>query len=165
MRRRYARFADHAKYKLLPDPLYDKAAHGRSSPAKFKASDFAYDAKCNRCICPAGKKLYSAGSHCTTNGRQHHKFQGAKRDCLPCQLRAQAQALWKLKHGSWLLLEAEELFVPFAEFPWFSAPIGKLLNVERPSPDHLYWPELDVDLAVDSIRHPERFPLVSRPAT
>ena len=70
------------------------------------------------------------------------------------------------KHGFWLLLGAEELFVPFAEFPWFrDAPIGKLLNVERPAPDHLYWPDLDVDLAVDSIRHPERFPLVSRAGT
>ena len=70
------------------------------------------------------------------------------------------------KHGVWLLLEAEELFMPFSEFPWFrDAPIGKLLKVERPSPDHLYWPDLDVDLAVDSIRHPERFPLVSRAGT
>ena len=70
------------------------------------------------------------------------------------------------KHGLWLLLEAEELFMPFSEFPWFKdAPIGKLLNVERPSAEHLYWPDLDVDLAVDSIRHPERFPLVSRAST
>jgi hypothetical protein len=31
-----------------------------------------------------------------------------------------------------------------------------------PSPNHLYWPGLDVDLAVESIRHPEHFPLVSQ---
>ena len=67
------------------------------------------------------------------------------------------------KHGFWLLLGGEELFVPFATFPWFrDAPIGKLTEVELPSPHHLYWPALDVDLAVDSIRHPEQFPLVSR---
>jgi len=89
MRRRDERFADQAKYKVLPDPLYDKAAHGKSSAGKFKPSDFAYDPKSNSCLCPAGKKLYSTGSHCTTKGRQHHKFQGAKRDCLPCQLREQ----------------------------------------------------------------------------
>jgi hypothetical protein len=66
-------------------------------------------------------------------------------------------------HGFWLLLGAEELFVPFAEFPWFKdASIAKLLHVERPQAHHLYWPDLDIDLAVDSIRHPERFPLVSR---
>jgi hypothetical protein len=34
--------------------------------------------------------------------------------------------------------------------------------VELPSPDHLYWPGLDVDLAVESIEHPEQFPLVSK---
>lgn len=66
-------------------------------------------------------------------------------------------------HGFWLLLEDEELFLPFAEFPWFKdAAVGKIMRVELPSPNHLYWPELDVDLAVDSIRHPDRFPLVSR---
>ena len=67
------------------------------------------------------------------------------------------------KHGFWLLLGDEELFVPFSEFPWFKdAPVAKLTNVERPKPHHLYWPDLDVDLAVDSIRRPEQFPLVSR---
>ena len=70
------------------------------------------------------------------------------------------------KHGFWLLLEAEELFVPFSEFPWFKdAPVGLLTNVERPKPHHLYWPELDIDLSIDSIRHPENFPLVSRSGT
>jgi hypothetical protein len=67
------------------------------------------------------------------------------------------------QHGFWLLLEDEELFLPFSEFPWFrDAAIGKILHVELPSSNHLYWPELDVDLAVESIRHPERFPLVSQ---
>ncbi|WP_367026445.1 DUF2442 domain-containing protein [Methylococcus sp. ANG] len=67
------------------------------------------------------------------------------------------------KHGFWLLLDdEEELFVAFADFPWFSkAPVEQLFHVERPQPHHLYWPDLDVDLHVDSIRHPERFPLVS----
>jgi hypothetical protein len=29
-------------------------------------------------------------------------------------------------------------------------------------PDHLYWPDLDIDLSLESIRHPENFPLISR---
>jgi hypothetical protein len=67
------------------------------------------------------------------------------------------------KHGFWLLLDDEELFLPFTEFPWFKdASIGTLLNVERPRPHHLYWPDLDVDLAVESIRHPEQFPLIAK---
>lgn len=66
-------------------------------------------------------------------------------------------------HGFWLLLGDEELAVPFAEFPWFKkATIEQLSDVKRPSPDHLYWPQLDIDLAVESIRNPAAFPLVSR---
>lgn len=67
------------------------------------------------------------------------------------------------KNGFWLLVSGQELFLPFDQFPWFrESPIGKLVNVELPSPHHLYWPDLDIDLAVESILHPEKFPLVSR---
>jgi hypothetical protein len=70
------------------------------------------------------------------------------------------------QHGLWLLLGREELFLPFEQFPWFQdAPIGKVLHVEQPSAQHLYWPDLDIDLAVESIRNPEQFPLVSRVAS
>ena len=65
-------------------------------------------------------------------------------------------------HGFWLLLGTRELFLPFDTFPWFrDAPIAKLVHVQWPAPHHLYWPDLDVDLAVESIEHPERFPSVS----
>jgi hypothetical protein len=67
------------------------------------------------------------------------------------------------RRGFWLLVGGREMFLPFARFPWFrDATIAATLNVQRPSAGHLYWPGLDVDLAVESIEHPERFPLVSR---
>jgi hypothetical protein len=67
------------------------------------------------------------------------------------------------RHGFWLLLGDEELLLPFEQFPWFrSATVEQITHVERPSPEHLYWPSLDVDLAVASIRQPDAFPLVSR---
>ncbi|MCU0293208.1 MAG: DUF2442 domain-containing protein [Thermoanaerobaculaceae bacterium] len=67
------------------------------------------------------------------------------------------------RQGFWLLLDERELFVPFAEFPFFrDATIGALTDVRMPHPGHLYWPQIDADLAVDSIEHPERYPLVSR---
>jgi len=67
------------------------------------------------------------------------------------------------KHCFWLLLDEEELVVPFADFPWFkSATIEQLSDVERPTENHLYWPKIDVDLSVESIRNPESFPLVSK---
>jgi hypothetical protein len=67
------------------------------------------------------------------------------------------------RHGFWLLLGDRELFLPFSDFPWFKdASVSAILHVEWPQPHHLYWPDLDVDLAVESIDHPERYPLISK---
>lgn len=66
-------------------------------------------------------------------------------------------------HGFWLFVGERELFVAFEHFPWFrDATIRSITNVELPSPHHLYWPDLDVDLAVESIEHPERYPFISQ---
>lgn len=65
--------------------------------------------------------------------------------------------------GFWVLLKARELFVPYKKFPWFlDATIREITAVERRSEGHLYWPSLDVDLAIESIERPELFPLASR---
>jgi len=67
------------------------------------------------------------------------------------------------RHGLWLLLDDEEFFLAFEQFPWFrQANIAQLSLIERPTSEHLYWPLLDVDLAVQSIRNPSDFPLVSK---
>ena len=64
-------------------------------------------------------------------------------------------------HGIWLLSGDKELFLGYDQFPWFKdVSIAKIINVEEPSPGHFYWPDLDVDLGVESIEHPERFPLI-----
>ena len=66
------------------------------------------------------------------------------------------------KHGLWVLLGDEELFLPYSDFPWFEhAQVSAVLNVELPGPDHLYWPDLDVDLTTESIRNPGKYPLIS----
>ncbi|MCX7192309.1 MAG: DUF2442 domain-containing protein [Proteobacteria bacterium] len=65
--------------------------------------------------------------------------------------------------GFWLLLDNEELFVAYSDFPWFrQATVDQITTIERPSLNHLYWPMLDVDLAVESIRNPALFPLISK---
>lgn len=67
------------------------------------------------------------------------------------------------QYGFWLLLEDKELFLPFEKFPWFqNSNVKSIQNVEWPQPDHLYWPDLDVDLSLESIEHPDRFPLISK---
>ena len=66
-------------------------------------------------------------------------------------------------HGLWLLSGETELFLSYKDFPWFkNAPIGEVLNVEEPTPGHFYWPDLDVDIGLETIENPERFPLKAK---
>ncbi len=65
-------------------------------------------------------------------------------------------------HGIYLLADEREHFLPYDDFPWFKdAPIGKVINVKQISTGHFYWPDLDIDLGVDVIENPEKFPLKS----
>ena len=73
---------------------------------------------------------------------------------------SQVEVLNISKHGFWLFLHEREYFLPFQYFPWFeNANISAIMNVELPQPHHLYWPDLDIDLDLDSITHPEKYPL------
>jgi Protein of unknown function (DUF2442) len=82
---------------------------------------------------------------------------------MPGTITSAAEVTNISRHGFWMLLGEEELLLSFEQFPWFKqATVDQITNVERPTPDHLYWPSLDVDLSVDSIRRPGDFPLVSR---
>lgn len=66
-------------------------------------------------------------------------------------------------HGVWLISGDEEYFLSYEDFPWFKeAAIGKILNIEEPSPGHFYWPDLDVDVSLDIIKDPESFPLKAK---
>ena len=67
-------------------------------------------------------------------------------------------------NGVWILIGDHEFVLPYADFPWFrQATVDQILAVERPTPDHLYWPKLDVDLSVGSIKDPWAYPLVAGP--
>jgi hypothetical protein len=67
------------------------------------------------------------------------------------------------RHGLWILLLDRKLFPRFEEFPWFrGAPVAAILHLECPAENHLYWPDLDVDLTVHSIEHPDQVPLIAK---
>ena len=67
------------------------------------------------------------------------------------------------KQGIWLLFGEEEQYLSSNNFPWFkNASVSAIHNVELLNQHHLYWPDLDIDLAIESIEHPDRFPLVAK---
>ena len=68
--------------------------------------------------------------------------------------------------GIWLAYGDAEYYMDFDNFPWFrEAPVRKIFNVKEASPGHFYWPDLDIDLDLDRIEHPEKYPLIARGAT
>ena len=68
-------------------------------------------------------------------------------------------------HGLWLLVHNTEYFLPYENFPWFrEARLANILEVELLLETHLHWPSLDVDLSVESLESPGRFPVVYRAA-
>ena len=76
---------------------------------------------------------------------------------------SEAEVTHVSSHGIWLLSGERELFLPYDDFPWFKdVPLRQILRVTEPSPGHFHWPELDIDLSMESILHSERFPLKAR---
>ena len=66
------------------------------------------------------------------------------------------------EHGFWILIKAKEFFLPFKQFPWFrNANVSQISNIEILHENHLYWPDLDVDLSLNIIEQPEKYRLVS----
>jgi hypothetical protein len=64
--------------------------------------------------------------------------------------------------GFWIYFNERELFLSFAKFPWFRhATIDQICNVILENIDHFHWPDLDIDLDLERIEHPERYPLIS----
>ena len=81
---------------------------------------------------------------------------------MPGENTSQVEILYLTQHGFSLVLDGEALHLRFADFPWFEGvPLEELHAVQRPAAGHLYWPALDVDLSLESIRDPAAFPLVA----
>jgi hypothetical protein len=63
--------------------------------------------------------------------------------------------------GLWLCVHDKEYFLPYDEYPWFrDAKVRDILDVGVAHGHHLHWPSLDVDLEIDSLEHPENYPLL-----
>ncbi len=65
--------------------------------------------------------------------------------------------------GFWLLVDDKEYFVPFEDYPVFmNATVAQIYAVERLGLSQFHWPEIDADIELDALEHPEQYPLVFR---
>ena len=64
-------------------------------------------------------------------------------------------------NGIWILASDTEYFLSYEEFPWFEkAAVAQIHNVQLLHGFHLRWPDLDIDLDINSFKNVEKYPLV-----
>jgi hypothetical protein len=67
------------------------------------------------------------------------------------------------KYGIWLFIRGREYYMPYDKFPWFKkANISQIIDVSFSPNGNLHWPQLDVDLSIEILEAPERFPLIAK---
>ena len=64
--------------------------------------------------------------------------------------------------GIHLRARDRKYFMSYARYPWFRGATKRAIHrVILHQDELLRWPDLDVDLSLESVEHPERFPLVA----
>jgi len=65
--------------------------------------------------------------------------------------------------GIWLFVKEKEYFLSYHDYPYFrDQTLKSIQSVQLLHGYHLYWPELDVDLEIDNLENPEKYPLKSK---
>lgn len=63
--------------------------------------------------------------------------------------------------GIMLSVCGNDYFLSYNRIPWMrDASINNVLNVKMSGRNAIEWPDLNVDLEIDSLKHPERYPLI-----
>ena len=66
-------------------------------------------------------------------------------------------------HGVWLYVKGKEYLLSYKDFPWFkNARLSEIQNVRLIHGHNLRWEDLDIDLALESLDRPDRYPLKYR---
>ncbi len=65
--------------------------------------------------------------------------------------------------GIMLSVQGNDYFVSYNRMPWLKdARISDVLNVRMSGRSAIEWTALDVDLEIESLKHPERYPLIMK---
>lgn len=68
-------------------------------------------------------------------------------------------------NGQGILLSVcgQDYFLSYNRIPWMrNASINEVLDVRMCGRNAIEWPALDIDLEIESLRYPERYPLLIR---
>ena len=74
-----------------------------------------------------------------------------------------ASVLMINNQGIMISVAGNDYFLSYNRVPWLKdATVRNILNIKMSGKDAVEWPDFDVDLEVESLKHPERYPLVMR---
>jgi hypothetical protein len=74
-----------------------------------------------------------------------------------------AKVLTITSGGVLVEIEEGEFFLPYSRVPWFkNAPVADVLDVRMSGKRSIRWNKLDVDLEVESLLYPDKYPLVAK---
>ncbi len=74
-----------------------------------------------------------------------------------------ASVLMINNQGIMISVAGNDYFLSYNRVPWLKdATVRNILNIKMLGKNSIEWPDLDIDLEVDSLKHPERYPLVMR---
>ena len=63
--------------------------------------------------------------------------------------------------GIMISVLGQDYFLSYNRVPWMrDATINEVLDIRMSGKNAIEWPKLDVDLEIESLRHPERYPLL-----
>lgn len=67
------------------------------------------------------------------------------------------------EQGLMLSVLGNDYFISYNRLPWMrNARVCDVLNVQMSGKSAIEWPRLDVDLEIESLKYPERYPLVMK---
>lgn len=65
--------------------------------------------------------------------------------------------------GIMLSVQGNDYFISYNRMPWLKdARISDVLNVRMSGRSAIEWASLDIDLEIESLKHPERYPLIMK---
>jgi len=65
-------------------------------------------------------------------------------------------------NGITIEAQGSTYFLPYNSNPWFeNAKVSDVFNVEPVGKNGIRWDTLDVDLSIESLIHPEKYPLIA----
>ena len=62
--------------------------------------------------------------------------------------------------GFWVLVDDKDILFPLPNIQFKGASLQQIFQMQRLSPTQLHWPDLDADIELESLEHPEHYPLV-----